>query len=272
MTCCQKMSRSKPVMGATMSITTLGLHGFCAARVIRRAFEAVDLITGMVDTESTKSELMRLLAAPIGESHYVSTPLWQMLRIANEIAYRSDGAFDVAAAGTGGTARWTDIDLSVKNLVRLSRPLQVDLCAIAKGFVVDAAVKALQEAGVRRGIVDLDGCIRAFGPQEWRVYFSLNASGDGARLPITLRDGALACFGEGYGSAALYDARQDMLFAKEEWGTDSVIIRAPSAAFAAGLTHVAALMPTDAAKVLRGFSAQGLVLTREGPRVLECTP
>lgn len=271
MTCCQKMSRSKPVMGATMSITTLGLHGFCATRVIAKAFEAVDAVVGAADPDNATCEMTRLLNGPTGESCYVSGTLWQMLRGANEIAYRSDGVFDVVAAGTGGAARWTDIDLSVKNFVRLSKPLQVELRAIAKGFAVDVAVKALEQAGVGRGIVDLDGCIRAFGQQEWRVYFGLEGIGGDTKLPITLRGGALACLGKGYGEATLYDGHRDMRFAKEEWGPSSVIVRAPSALYASGLTHVAALMPSDAAKVLKGLSAQGLLLTRDGPRVLECT-
>lgn len=268
MTCCQKMSRSKPVMGATMRISTLGLHGFCAMRVIRKAFDAVEAFEASVNTGCVDSELMRLLAAPIGESHYVSKSLWQMLRVANEIAYRSDGVLDIAASGTAGAASWTDIDLSVKNFVRLMKPLQLELTSIAKGYAVDVAVRALEEAGVGRGIVDLDGCIRAFGPQEWRIHFNLGVMGE-ASLPITLRGGALACFGPGYGETALYDTREGMLRAREELGASNVIVRAPSAALANSLTGVAALMQVDAAKVLKGLGARGLVLTPDGPRLLE---
>ncbi|WP_262692019.1 FAD:protein FMN transferase [Kordiimonas aestuarii] len=269
MSCCHKVTRAKPLMGDVLSLSTLGIHGACAMRALRVAFTQVEQLEASVDTDYAESELMRLCASPPGTPVATSKPLWYMLRLAQEVAYRSDGVFDVASTGTGGAASWLDIDLSVAGFVTLRRPLMIDLGGIKKGFAVDLAVQTLRDAGVRRGIVDLGGHIRAFGAQEWRVHFHLEAETAKPGLPVMLNDGAISGFGGTLGGGAFFDTSTHMVRDSGEWGDMSMIVRAPTAAAADALTVVAALMPSKAARVLSAFGANGIVLTRQGAHALE---
>jgi len=269
MSCCHKVTRSKPLMGDVISLSTLGLHGVCAMRAIRVAFAQLEKLAATIDTGNADSELMRLCAQSPGVPVAVSRPLWYMLRLAQEVAYRSDGVFDVAATGTGGAADWMDIDLSVQGFVTLRRPLMIDLGGICKGFAVDMAVQALRDAGVRRGIVDMGGHIRAFGAQEWRVHFHLDAKAGGVGLPVMLNDGAISGFGGALGGGTFFDTTRHMARSASEWGEMSMLVRAPTAAAADALTVVAALMPGTAARVLSAFGAHGIVLTPSGAHALE---
>ncbi|WP_417451633.1 FAD:protein FMN transferase [Kordiimonas sp.] len=238
-------------------------------RAMRIAFMQVERLAASIDTGYAESELMRLCASAPGTPIATSKPLWYMLRLAQEVAYRSDGVFDVASTGTGGAADWMDIDLSTTGFVTLRRPLMMDLGGIRMGFAVDMAVKALQEAGVRRGIVDLGGHIRAFGAQEWRVHFQLDHGADSPGLPVMLNSGALSGFGGPLGGGAFFDTNMHIVRDSCEWGEMSMIVRAPTAAAADALTVVAAMMPGAAAKVLSAFGGNGIVLTRQGAHALE---
>ncbi|WP_020398172.1 FAD:protein FMN transferase [Kordiimonas gwangyangensis] len=269
MSCCHKVTRSKPIMGDVISLSTLGVHGACAMRAMRTAFAQLEGFAASIDTDSADSELMRLCANVPGVPHPVSRALWYMLRLAQEVAYRSDGVFDVAATGTGGAADWMDIDLSVQGFVTLRRPLMIDLGGVRKGFAVDLAVQALRQAGVRRGIVDLGGHIRAFGAQEWRVQFHLHTCGKDEGLPVMLNNGAISGFGGALGGGMFFDTASHMARDASEWGEMSMLVRAPSAAAADALTVVAALMPGTAARVLSAFGAHGIVLTPQGAHALE---
>lgn len=269
MPCCHKVTRSRPFLGHILSLSTLGLQSTCAMRAIRVAFAQVEKLAASIDTGNAESELMQLCAQGRGMPVPVSRPLWYMLRLAQEVAYRSDGVFDIAAAGTGGAVAWTDIDLSANGFVTLRRPLMIDLGGIRKGFAVDLAVQALQHAGVSRGIVDMDGHIRAFGGQEWRVHYHLDRQARSGGLPVMLNDGAISGFGGALGGGTLFDAASRMMRDSSEWRGMNMLVRAPTAAAADALTVVAALMPGKAARVLSAFGAHGIVLTPHGAHVLE---
>ena len=91
-----------------------------------------------------------------------------MLAAASELFAASDGLFD-ASLGTGGDG-WACDGAALR---KLRDGVRLDLGGIAKGHAVDAAVIALQRAGVDAGWVNAGGDLRVFGA---------------LALPIDLRD------------------------------------------------------------------------------------
>ncbi|NVJ97764.1 MAG: FAD:protein FMN transferase [Alphaproteobacteria bacterium] len=262
---CQKHRHARPFMGKSIAITTLGLGEACARRAFALAFECTDALAARLDTRGSDSELMRLWDAPAGFPVKVSDSLWHLLKLANEIAFRTDGLFDIAATGSGGCAHWTDVDLSTRGYVRLRKPLRLDVGGLVKGYAADIAVQALREMGAKRGMVDTGGVMRAFGPQEWRVQYHLEC---GAQpLPVPLAEGALA--GGGQPSGGLYDPRTDVLHSGHEWAAIRLMVRAGTASLADGLAKVAMLAPSRAQALLPQIGASVAMLTKEGAHALD---
>ncbi len=261
---CQRESRTRPFCGTLMTVTTLGQGEACARRAQALAFECVEALEARFAVTGGDSDMMRLLDAPIGRPVMVSDPVWQLLRIAHELASRTDGIFDAVAAGSDGTADWTDIDLTRYGHVTLERRLRIDLQGILHGFAADLAAQALCERGARRGIVDVGGVMRAFGPQEWRVQYHL---AEGQVLPLALMNGALA--GSGNHRGRLFDPVTRTVHSGQEWRDLRLVVRAPSAAMADGLTKVAMLAPARSASLLSRFGASATALAPGGVQALE---
>lgn len=89
-------------------------------------------------------------------------------------------------------------------------PLALDLGGIAKGYAVDAAVETLQRHGVRSGLVNAGGDMRAFGSRHWPIAVARRGA-DGVRtaqIPRTLCNAALATSESGWhGSELIKTAR-----------------------------------------------------------------
>lgn len=270
---CKQHTMARPMFGKTARVVVIGPEGPCVERVMQGALNAAERFEAAITRENDDSELSALCA--LGAGHYVAVSdwLWNLTQLANDIAYRTDGLFDVAAAGTDGVAAWTDIDLSDKGMVRLRRPLFLSFGGLAKGFAVDLAVKALKETGVQAGLVDIGGCIRAFGLREWRVDFTPSTtrtnSDEPLAVPVPLRDDAMAGCGSYFGAARLMNFQQGVTMSSQEWGEMNVLVRAQSCAVADALSKVAAINPCDSQKILEQFGAKATILTQLGTESLK---
>lgn len=233
-------------------------------RVIESALNVAERFEAIVDRDNPHSEIFHLSEADVGFYTPVSDWLWTALQLANDIAYRTDGLFDVVAAGSGGSACWTDIDLSCKGMVRLRKKLFLSLGGIAQGIAVDLAVKALKETGVQAGLVDIGGRIRAFGPREWRVDYC-GAGGEGNTIvPVLLRGDALAGFGSFFGDSQVVDTRTSTLKSSREWAGLNLLVRSPSCAMADALTKVTALNLKESSGMLAQFGSEATILSAQG--------
>jgi len=264
MGCCFQHSHAIPLFGTVMRVTTLGLGEVCARRVQALAFDAAGRLDALTRRDAVDSALMRLCAGPVGRPTAVPDQLWQLLQLANEIAYRSDGLFDIAAAGSAGRAAWTDIDLSVRGHVRLRKRLLLDVGGLLKGFAADVAVETLKDLGTPAGIVDIGGVIRAFGTQEWRVQYHIDDSA--APLPVPLHDSAVA--GGGVSANRLFNPLTGTLHGAAELEDLRVLVRAPSAAMADALSRLALIAPERASTLVPKLGGAAAILTGEGAKPL----
>ncbi|MBL4838293.1 MAG: FAD:protein FMN transferase [Kordiimonadaceae bacterium] len=264
------------MFGKVGRISIIAPHGPCADRLLNDVLDLISRFEDTVRRDQTGSELLHLCGADVGRYVPVSHWFWHLLQLANDISYRTDGLFDVAAAGTGGIARWADIDLSQLGAVRLRRKMFLSLGGIVKGFAVDLAVKALQETGVAAGLVDIGGCIRSFGSSEWRIEFippqqrfkqsdrEQEATADRAGVPVPLQNSSLAGCGSYFGGARLMDIEKGVTMSALEWGDTNLLVRAQSCAVADALSKVAAIRPESSKKILAQFGAEATVLTAFG--------
>lgn len=260
---CRKISHARAMLDTTVSLTTIGLGAGCARRAQGVAFGCLEQLDSALETTNPDSELMKLCAAPVGKPVAVTETLWQLIRLSSELAYRTDGLFDVVATGTGNIARWTDLDLSRRGYVRTRRRVAFDLGGIRKGFAADLAVGALREMGVRCGIVDVGGVVRGFGPQDWRVQFHLKDGG--LPLPVPVSESALAG-GSGW---RLFDTIRGVMHGTPAWDNPRILVRARTAALADGLAKVAMLAPERSINLLPKLGASAVLLTAEGAHSFE---
>jgi FAD:protein FMN transferase len=200
------------------------LHAPDSVRAItaaRAAFHRLSELDAIMSDYRDDSELMRLTRHDTGSWIPVSTPLWQVLSQAQELARASGGAFDVTAgplvvlwraarqsgrlpspqALEAARARsgWKLLQLdSASRSVRLTRPqMRLDLGGIAKGFAVDEALAVLGEHGAPRALVELGGDIAVGEPPPgssgWTVRLDEPADAPHA---VDLADAAISTSGD----------------------------------------------------------------------------
>jgi thiamine biosynthesis lipoprotein len=180
-------------MSTTVSVQIVGAHPNAEA-LAADALDWFRIVESTCSRFDTSSDLARLCAAT-GVWTPVTPLLFEVLRVALAVAEASDGAFDPtlgAALHTMGfdthwqtgarlaprsfdePAHWRDVQLDdERRRVWLARPLMLDLGAVAKGFALDLAARAM--AGVAHC------CIVAGGDL---VYRGANALGRPWRTAI----------------------------------------------------------------------------------------
>lgn len=273
---CKQYTKARTMFGRVGRVSIIAPGGLCTDRILESVHDVINRFEESVRRDASGSELMHLCNAEVGTYVQVSDWLWHLLQLANDISYRTDGLFDIAAAGTDGIARWTDIDLSQKGAVRLRRKLFLSVGGIVKGFAVDLAVKAMQDMGVGAGLVDIGGCIRSFGPSEWRIEFTppqsrygrddkaSDTGGDRNVVPVSLQNSSLAGCGSYFGGARLMDIENGITMSAFEWAEMNMLVRAQSCAVADALAKVATIRPQDSHKILAQYGAEATVLTSFG--------
>jgi thiamine biosynthesis lipoprotein len=229
----------------------------------------------------------------------------EVLRIGLDLQRRSGGAFDMTVrplidlwrrAAERGTEP-TEEELrevrsrigadkiehdETRGTVRLSRAgMGLDFGGLAKGYIVDRAVDLLRQRGVRKGIVNAGGDLRAFAPAGALTFRIGLRDPEGEPEDILgvfqLRTGAVATSGiyeryfvigeRRYGH--LVDPRSGM----PAQGVLSATVRADDAMRADGLaTAVFILGPEEGMRLVEEVSdAEAVILYRDGGRLRQRT-
>jgi len=265
------LRRARPGLGTLVEIRMEGLSEAQALAAIDAAFAQVADVHRLMSFHEPDSDLSRVHRARVGVDVEIDIRTAEVLRCAQQIAERSNGAFDptmaARAVAQGGLpwpdspfvpdaqANWQDIEWLDARCIRLRRPLWLDLGGIAKGYAVDRAIEVLVQGGAAQACVNAGGDLRIVGPRAETVI--LRVAHCDASHTIELRDGAVAS------SAAMslvaHADSGDML------DCFGVSVAAPSCMLADALTKVAALADVDmAAATLKHFGAQALVHARDG--------
>lgn len=192
-------------------------------RLVERELAAVNQ---EMSTYIPDSELMRFNREPVGKAVEVSDHLAQVVNLSLDIYQRSQGAFDVTVGplvnlwGFGPQPQPAEVPsdesidklrqtlgsdaLSVRfNPTRLekSRPVAIDLSAIAKGHGVDRVAELLQSRGIENYMVEIGGELRTLGTNPKGALWSIgiespNAAGRVVQRAIQISGKAVATSGD----------------------------------------------------------------------------
>ena len=212
-------------MGTTWSLQ-LGrgekLDLAAAGKIVQRAFDDIERLASPWKPDST---LALFNAAAVGVWLPVEPEILDMLRISHRVFTATGGAFDVtvgplvrlwgfaeearrseppSAAEIGRALRRVgQQDLLVQeapaHLAKRRAGLGIDLAAVAKGYAVDRAARALRSEGYVDFSVELGGEIYAAGEREpgepWRIGAEPARPG-GKALGLKLRNQGVASSGD----------------------------------------------------------------------------
>jgi len=177
-----------PAMGSTYTLKIAGATGVAPAAAHEAVHDALQAIERLMSTYLADSELSRLNHAPAGTPFALSADTFAVLALADEIARDTDGAFDVTVAplvdawGFGPSRDRRIVaederrallsrvgrdklrfDVGTRAAIKSGADVSADLSAIAKGYGVDHAARALDALGVANYMVEAGGEVRTRG-------------------------------------------------------------------------------------------------------------
>ena len=184
-------------MGVDVRLVVYAPDRPTAERACAAAFERFAELDTIMSDYRPDSELMRLCAKAGGPPVPVSRDLFTVLQRSEEVAKRSDGAFDVTCGPLVALWRqarkthllpppaeialarsrvgWRKMVLDARrHTVRLLVPgMKLDLGGIGKGYGNDCAQETLRRNGITRALVEAGGDIVVSGPPPgeigWKV-------------------------------------------------------------------------------------------------------
>ena len=191
------------------------------AERVQQAFGWFGQVEKLCSRFDETSELSRLSASPAGVPVTVSPPLFELVSFALSVARASGGAFDPTVgrdmemsgfnrnyltgerktpeAGASSRSSYRDILLDVAGCtVTLTRPLVLDLGAVAKGFAIDLAAEELrpfQDYAINAGG---DILARGLSPEgtPWRIGIRHPRQPEALIDTFTVSDAAVCTSGD----------------------------------------------------------------------------
>jgi FAD:protein FMN transferase len=277
-------------MGTTFRVVLHAADAPTAKKAADAAFARVAELDAIMSDYKKDSELMKLcgaFATETGEPVKVSNDLFLVLRKAEELSKKSDGAFDVtvgpvvqlwrlarrtqelpdpkefAAARAKIGYRKVKLDAARKT-VRLTTPgMQLDLGGIAKGYAADEALKLLREKfGIKQALVAAAGDIACGDPPPgkdgWVVDIAPIAKGQKPRT-LKLANAAVSTSGDLEQFVEIGGVRYSHVLDPKTGlgltGRRSVTVIAQNGTTADSMTKAVSVLPTE----------QGLKLVENTP-------
>ncbi|TLM78617.1 FAD:protein FMN transferase [Microbulbifer harenosus] len=215
---------SGPTMGTAYHITVTDVPRTVIRAELQSAIDAeLAAVNQEMSTYIPDSELMRFNDAPVGAAVEVSAHLADVIARSLDIYRRSGGAFDVTVGplvnlwGFGPLPEPEKIpaDSDIEALKQVigsdallldgrhlskTRPVKVDLSAIAKGHGVDRVADLLEARGIANYLVEVGGELRTAGVNPrgavWRVGIERPSAGQVVQEPIQVTGKGIATSGD----------------------------------------------------------------------------
>ena len=184
------------VMGTQTEIQICGVAPEIARPAIEEAFTEMRRLEALMHPDLKESDIYQLNAAAGRQPIKLHPEVFSIIKLAQEIARQSDGAFDVTFAGAGQLWDFHNPDAPIPSDQRiaeavkvvnyrllvldherqtafLSKPgMRVGLGGVAKGYAADAALQVLKKHGLTDAIVHLGGEMLISGTkagQPWTI-------------------------------------------------------------------------------------------------------
>jgi thiamine biosynthesis lipoprotein len=299
----------EPHMGTTVRIVLYALSPADAEAAARKAFTRVAELNRIMSDYDPESELSRLCAAnrrAIAAPVKVSPELFFVLKTGQEIAQRSDGAFDMSIGPlvqlwriSRRTQRLPDektlaeaksrvgyeklILNENERTVQFRVPgMQLDLGGIAKGYTADEILNTLRSLGIRHALAAVGGDIAVGDPPPdapaWRIDIA-PISGGQATYRLHLVRSAVSTSGDKEQFVEIQGVRYSHVVDPKtglgQTGRRSVTVIAPRGILADSMTKAVALLDIEKAmKLVEATPAVAtlvVVRTEAGEKSFEST-
>ncbi len=222
----QRYEFSEAQMGLPFRIVVYAPDKPTAEAAARAAFNRIKQLNDLLSDYEDDSELSRLSrTAGSGQAVKVSDELWLVLKRAQKLSERTDGAFDVTVGPVVSLWRKARREKKLPDGTRLAEALQavgykklrldsrrhrvqllaprmrLDLGAIAKGYAADEALKVLRRRGITRALVAGGGDMALADPppgkKGWRIEIApLDATNAPPARFVLLANAGLATSGD----------------------------------------------------------------------------
>jgi FAD:protein FMN transferase len=274
------LRRSFRAMAADQALSVWAADGTQTARAADAAIADVHRIEAKYSRYRDDSLTTRINRAAGGAPVPIDAETAALLRYADECHRLSGGRFDItsgvlrqvwdfrsttprlptpdALARVTAMIGWAGVEWDDR-AIRLPRAgMEIDFGGIGKEYAADRVATICAEHGVRHGLVNLSGDLRALGPQgdgtPWRIGIRHPRHADAAIAGFDLAAGALATSGDyersilidGIRYCHILDARSGMPV--RYWQSISVV--APLCVVAGSCATIAMLLEEDAAAFL----------------------
>lgn len=183
-------------MGTLVRAVIETRHTDQAYQAFQAGFARIRELDQRLSHYKPESELMRLCRA--GEAK-VSADLFRVLEQAQQIAFETNGAFDVTIGDRTRRSTFRDIEMRGHSVRLLKPEMKLDLGGIAKGYAGDEMLRVFRTHGCGRAMVAVSGDV-VCGDGAWSV--KLEASGE----TLTLKQCAASTSGDTV-QRHIFDAR-----------------------------------------------------------------
>jgi thiamine biosynthesis lipoprotein len=281
--------RTVPLMGTIVTIHVLGPDATASGReaALERALGWFQQVEATCSRFDASSELSHLSQA-VGVFTPASELLFRAVEFACALAAETDGAFDPtvghrltalgfdrhyrtgerlpASPSEGRAPSYRDVELDPeRRAIRFTRPLALDLGAVAKGLAIDLAAREL--APLRDFAIDAGGDLYLAGRNAagdpWRVGVRDPRAPGGLVATLQVSDRAVCTSGD-YERRTPDDAAHHLVDPRSGSTaalTISATVVAPTAMVADGLSTAAFVLgPADGLRLLARVGVDGLIV------------
>ena len=184
------VSETRQLMGTLINIKAVGLDPKAASVAINTCFDQMSVLEGVLSRFQPQSQLSKLNRA--GVLHDVHPALVELIQQSRQLSQLTDGAFDITVKPLLDLYQSSDnlpneeqvqealtlvgyrkLDVKVHTVSFQEPGMSITLDGIAKGFIVDEGVKALQEFGFANVMVEAGGDLMALGEKKpcspWKI-------------------------------------------------------------------------------------------------------
>lgn len=181
----------RPLLGTWCRVVARDADGRKAGEAVEAAFAAIGEVDAQMSIHRADSQLTAVNAAAGAGARAVDRDLLNVVRLACDVARRTDGVYDPtilplmklygfydsgrnhfptdaeigrALARTGW--RRVTLDHEAATVGLAGAGMALDLGSIGKGWAIDRAVAALRAHGIRNGLVDVGGNVYGLGTPE----------------------------------------------------------------------------------------------------------
>jgi len=213
------------VMGTFANITAVASDSRTARVSVEAAFDKLKHVDEVMSDYKTDSQLSQVNRKAFDKPVPVEDDLFEVLNIAVDYSRQTNGAFDITVGPIVDLWRQAEelkrmpteaelaeacskvgfekliLDSQSKTVRFAVDGMRLDLGGIAKGYAIDSAIEAMQNAGAIGGLVDVGGDVCCFGPpsdnkEGWLVGLQDPATDGRILLVLKLDDMAVATSGD----------------------------------------------------------------------------